>query len=123
MTTARATELDYASYFVHPHVQIVVNIGTGKSEAVPYKNHSTSVGPKPKIFFGSGFGVKDGGQINEEVSWRFVEKSEYGDLYLFAVTNRGKLVKAFPALYDGLSVFTYSFDDIRVKIEPHSGGD
>jgi hypothetical protein len=101
----------------------VINIGTGESKAVPYKNHSNYAGPKPIIFFASGFGVNDGGQIDEEVSWKFVEKTEYGDLYLFAVTNKGKLVKAIPALYDGLSVFTYSVDDIRVKIEPHRGGE
>ncbi len=123
MMTASATEPDYASCFAHPNAQIVINIGTDKSKVIPYKNRFHSAGPHSIISFSGGFGVDEVGKSDESVSWKFVQKTEYGDLYLFSVTNKGKLVKAFPALYDGQSVFTYSLDDIRVKIEPHSDRD
>jgi len=113
---SRAGEPDYRSYFVHPDAQISIRIGSAHSQAVPFKNHSIPKDANEVPGFQSGFGTSGERADSPHVHWRFVQKTEFGDLYLFDISKRDTLIKAFPVLYTGSSLVAYNHDDVHVTI-------
>ena len=122
-----ASEIDYKVFFSHPDCQIIIKIADTHSESPPYKNHLVlkkitpnqlihpSIKNQPIFFGGQGYEVqgKDQGTVN----WEFIEKTAYGDLYLFTIKKDDKLIKAVPALYNGSSIQAYQQGDISISIE------
>jgi len=115
----RAAETDYRSFFEYPDARIVINLGDGHSEGVPYKNHTNPQKPGESMVFSNGFGTNLGRTDEPFVSWRFIQKTEYGDLYLFTIEQKHVPVKAIPVLFSGQTVFAYNQDGIVVQIDPY----
>lgn len=115
----QAGQPDYRSYFSHPDAQIDIWIGDTHSKSIAPENHSipTVAGEVPE--FQGGHEIAIDGR-DDGVHWRFIEKTEFGDLYLIDVKKGETLIKAVPVLYTGSPLEVYKHDDIRVVIQPSS---
>ncbi len=54
---------------------------------------------------------------NPRVEWRFVKKTDAGDLYIFDVHQDERLKKEFSVTYDGSSAVVYDRDQIAIAFE------
>jgi hypothetical protein len=110
---------DYRSYFSYPDAQINIWIGDDHAKSIASENHSnpTIAGEVPS--FNGGHENAQGGRA-DGVHWRFIEKTDFGDLYLIDVEKGDTSIKAVPVLYTGSPVEVYKHDDIRVVIQPVS---
>ena len=118
--TASANEPDYRSYFTYPDSQIAIDWGDGHSKATPFKNHSVPKAASEIPSFLDGAGEDRSGR-SAEVHWRFVQKTDSGDLYLISIYRNSKLLKEVPILYIGSTIVGYDRDGIKVTIEPVRG--
>ena len=114
---AQAKEPDYRSYFTYPDVQVTIDFGDGHAVAIPFKNHLVPKTPSETPIFQSGSGEQGPG-FDHRVEWRFIEKTESGDLYLIAIYQKEHLTKEVPVLYTGSSLVAYDRDHISVTFEP-----
>jgi hypothetical protein len=119
----QAKEPDYRSFFTYPDIQITMDFGTnvGHSQAIPFKNHTIPKTPDEIIVFQSGCQFSGNRPDNPTVQWRYLMKTESGDLYLFSIYQKEHLIKEVPVLYTGSSVIAYDRDNISVTLEPTQG--
>jgi hypothetical protein len=115
----QAGQPDYRSYFSYPDTQINIWIGDDHVKAIASENHSipTVAGDVPSFNGGHENAVESPA---ESVHWRFIQKTDFGDLYLIDVEKGETLIKAVPVLYTGSPLEVYKHDDIRVVIQPVS---
>jgi hypothetical protein len=121
--SAQAKEPDYRSYFNYPDVQITMDYGdqVGHAQTIPFKNHLNYKSPAKKTTFQGGWQMSGNRPDNPRVQWRFIEKTESGDLYLILIYQKEHLTKEVPVLYTGSSVVAYDRDHISVTFEPPDG--
>jgi hypothetical protein len=119
--SVQAREPDYRSYFTYPDAQLTVifghSYGDGHAEALPFENHSI---PKTSVeipVFQGGYG-ESGPDYDNTVQWRFIQKTESGDMYLLSIYRKGHLIKEVPFLYTGSTVVAYDENKLKVLFEP-----
>jgi hypothetical protein len=115
--SARAKDTDYRSYFTYPDTQVTVDFGDGHAVAIPFKNHSIPRNSSETPFFRCGH-EEQGPGYSSRVQWRFVEKTETGDLYMVSIYKSHSLVKEAPVLYTGATLVAYDWNHIKVTLEP-----
>jgi hypothetical protein len=114
-----AEDRDWKSYFKYPDSRIVITIGSDTSRSVPYKNHSVPRNESEQPLFLGGFGTEGQRPDNPSVTWKFIQKTEYGDLYLFVIETGASFPRAIPALFTGSATeLVYHRDNITVQIDP-----
>jgi hypothetical protein len=117
--SVHADDRIWRSCFCYPDSQISIHIGTGTSKAIPYKNHFIPKHQSEHPFFTGGYGTEGQRSDNATVQWKFIQKTEYGDLYIFAITKGANPTIAIPALFTGTSTaLVYDKDKITVQIDP-----
>jgi hypothetical protein len=115
--TASAKEPNYRSYFTYPDAQITIDWGDGHAEIVPFKNHSIrKTSPETPCFAGGDGEDRSGRSV--EVYWRFIQKTDSGDLYLISINQNAKLLKEVPILYTGSTVVAYDRGEIKITVRP-----
>lgn len=118
VTAYKAREQHNRLYFSYPDTLIRITLGTGRSVAIPFKNHSVPRSIDELPVFHSGWGASGDRPDNPSVLWRFLQRTGFGDVYLIDVEKNEILLKAFPVLYTGSKVIAYDHDDISVVFEP-----
>lgn len=119
--SAQAKEPDYRPYFTYPDTQITMVFdakGLDHSETIPFKNGSIPKTSSEISVFQGGWEMSGNRPDNPRVQWRFMGKTESGDLYLIAIYQKEHLIKEVPVLYTGSSVVAYDRDHISVTFEP-----
>lgn len=118
--SAFSTQPDYRSCFNYPDIQLTINIRDVHSELIPFKNHSIPKTTSEIPVFEGGAG-KEASGYSAMVYWRFIQKTESGDLYLISITRNSKLLKEVPVLYTGSTVVGFDRDQIKVTFESTRG--
>jgi hypothetical protein len=117
--TTCAANPDFRSYFAHPDVHITMDFGEaiGHATAIPWENHTEPTIAAPKPVFQGGWQMSGSRPDNPRVEWRFVKKTDAGDLYIFDVHQDERLKKEFSVTYDGSSAVVYDRDQIAIAFE------
>jgi hypothetical protein len=119
MAIEKADATDYRAAFAYPDVELVIDLGTGgRSRLVPAKNHNIVRTGEGKPVYTGGFSSNANRPEKPGVFWRFVQKTEAGDLYLLSITQNEKAVKEVPVLYTGTRQIAYDQDGVRVEFTP-----
>lgn len=121
--SAQATDADFRRYFAHPDVQIAMDFGkdVGHSQTIPFENHTNPTVESEKPVFQGGWQMSGSRPDNPSIQWKFVKKTDAGDLYVFDVYQYKKLKREFSLVYDGATSVVYKRDGIVISFE-HRGG-
>lgn len=112
---------DYRAAFAYPDVELLIDLGAGgNSRLVPSKNYSITKPGDGKPVYTGVFSSNAGRADKPGVFWRFVQKTEAGDLYLLSITRDEKAVKEVPVLYAGTQKIAFDEDGVRVEFAPVS---
>jgi hypothetical protein len=87
---------------------------------VPAKNHGVVKPGDGKPLYTGGFSSNVSRPDKPGVFWRFVQKTEAGDLYLLSITRDEKAVNEVPVLYTGAHKIAFDEDGVRVEFTPAS---
>jgi hypothetical protein len=120
-SAVHAGDADFKAFFAYPDTQIITEIAHVRSGGVPFKDHSNPKDPKEAPQFQSSCELNDETDHHKfGVFWRFIQKTEHGDVYLFTVQKDGTVLNAFAVLYSGSTLHAYQHDEIQIIIEPHT---
>jgi hypothetical protein len=106
--------LDTDSYFAYPRAVILIASGDEKAIADCSGCYSRPTPQQPEPYFSSGQEFENG----LSVTWEFVRKTEYGDVYLIVVDRPNKPESVTPVLFNGKAQMIVSTKDLTVQILP-----
>ncbi|MFA6289998.1 MAG: hypothetical protein WC661_21650 [Opitutaceae bacterium] len=115
-TVVRAEDTDAAKHFSYPDAVLHID-GLIKGKLKPSKNFSHEKDkPEAKWQFRSSASIEVAPQKVISVSWEFITKSEYGDIYIISFTDQSMKKASVPLIFDGSHSASVSKNGIDVSI-------